>query len=129
MNFIKTGCRLLSDAACTNSRNSRNRILCDQLQHGIFFQSWNQLGSCRMSCGRSGSGNSFCGRTGKVAGNAGTGYSSDSGGSAFDGRICIFVRLRVNSIATILSFERNAQTMADLSVRSSEWDVLWQQLS
>ena len=26
-----------------------------------------------------------------------------------------FVRLRVNSIATILSFERNAQTMADLS--------------
>ena len=29
-------------------------------------------------------------RTGKVAGNAGTGYSSDSGGSAFDGRICIF---------------------------------------
>ena len=26
----------------------------------------------------------------KVAGNAGTGYSSDSGGSAFDGRICIF---------------------------------------
>lgn len=68
-----------------------------------------------MSCGRSGSGNSFCGRTGKVAGNAGTGYSSDSGGSAFDGRICIFVRLRVNSIATILSFERNAQTMADLS--------------
>ena len=32
----------------------------------------------------------FCGRTGKVAGNAGTGYSSDSGGSAFDGRICIF---------------------------------------
>ena len=43
-----------------------------------------------MSCGRSGSGNSFCGRTGKVAGNAGTGYSSDSGGSAFDGRICIF---------------------------------------
>ena len=45
-----------------------------------------------MSCGRSGSGNSFCGRTGKVAGNAGTGYSSDSGGSA-DGRICIFVRL------------------------------------
>ena len=39
---------------------------------------------------RSGSGNSFCGRTGKVAGNAGTGYSSDSGGSAFDGRICIF---------------------------------------
>ena len=88
--YQKTGCRLLSDAACTNSRNSRNRILCDQLQHGIFFQSWNQLGSCRMSCGRSGSGNSFCGRTGKVAGNAGTGYSSDSGGSAFDGRICIF---------------------------------------
>ena len=34
--------------------------------------------------------NSFRGRTGKVAGNAGTGYSSDSGGSAFDGRICIF---------------------------------------
>lgn len=27
----------------------------------------------------------------------------------------IFVSLRVNSIATILSFERNAQTMSDLS--------------
>ena len=26
----------------------------------------------------------------EIAGNAGTGYSSDSGGSAFDGRICIF---------------------------------------
>ena len=67
-----------------------------------------------MSCGRSGSGNSLWPDR-KIAGNAGTGYSSDSGGSAFDGRICIFVRLRVNSIATILSFERNAQTMADLS--------------
>ena len=42
-----------------------------------------------MSCGRSGSGNSFVAGQ-EVAGNAGTGYSSDSGGSAFDGRICIF---------------------------------------
>ncbi|MFR5059167.1 hypothetical protein [Faecalimonas umbilicata] len=54
-------------------------------------------------------------RTGKVAGNAGTGYSSDSGGVLLMAGFVFFVRLRVNSIATILSFERNAQTMADLS--------------
>ena len=83
-----------------------------------------------MSCGRSGSGNSFCGWTGKVAGNAGTGYSSDSGGSAFDGEdFVFFVRLRVNSIATILSFERNAQTMADLSSAIIGMGCIWQQLS
>ena len=37
-----------------------------------------------------------------------------SGRGAVNGGICL-VRLRVNSIATILSFERNAQAMADLS--------------
>ena len=115
MNLSKTGCRLLSDAACTNSRNSRNRILCDQLQHGIFFQSWNQLGSCRMSCGRSGSGNSFCGRTGKSPEMPVLDILPILAGVLLMAGFVFFVRLRVNSIATILSFERNAQTMADLS--------------
>ena len=113
--YQKTGCRLLSDAACTNSRNSRNRILCDQLQHGIFFQSWNQLGSCRMSCGRSGSGNSFCGRTGKSPEMPVLDILPILAGVLLMAGFVFFVRLRVNSIATILSFERNAQTMADLS--------------
>lgn len=40
-----------------------------------------------------------------------------------------FVRLRVNSIATILSLKEMRRLWRICPVRSSEWDVLWQQLS
>ena len=64
-------------------------ILCDQLQHGIFSNlgiSWGVVG-----CLVAGVVLEILFVAGQeIAGNAGTGYSSDSGGSAFDGRICIF---------------------------------------
>ena len=46
MNFYQKNraAGFLSDAACTNSRNSRNRILCDQLQHSIFFSNLESAG-------------------------------------------------------------------------------------
>ena len=55
-----------------------------------FFQSWNQLGSCGLSCGRSSSGTALCGRTGEITGTAGVGYPSGSGRGAVNGGICIF---------------------------------------
>ena len=65
----------------------------------------------------------------EIAGNAGTGYSSDSGGSAFDGRICIFCPPESDSIATIYHLKEMRRLWRICPVRSSEWDVLWQQLS